>query len=172
MLFGLVRSQVTCVVTHERVCNFQTGVILCCSCSLGAKFHVFSLMNEYVIVYTGVILCCSWSLGAVVHVFLLMNECVIKITCNTLLISTNNIEWYLHRKLHTRSWVTTHVTWILTSTNNIEWLCCSCLLGAVLHVFLLKNECVIVYTGVILCCSGSLEANLHVEHEQRRMSPV
>jgi hypothetical protein len=35
--------------------------------------------------------------------------------------STNNIEWHLFRQLHTRSWVTTHVTWLLTSTNNIEW---------------------------------------------------
>ena len=27
---------------------------------------------------------------------------------------------------------------------------------SVLHVFLLMNECVFVYTGVILCCSCSL----------------
>ena len=35
-------------------------------------------------------------------------------------------------------------------------LCCSCSLWVVLHVFLLMNECVIVYSGVILCCSCSL----------------
>jgi hypothetical protein len=57
-----------------------TGVILCCSCSLGAVSHVLLLMNECVIVYTGVILCCSCILGAVIHVFLLMNECVIVYT--------------------------------------------------------------------------------------------
>jgi hypothetical protein len=39
--------------------------------------HVFLLMNECVIIYTGVILCCSCSLGAKLHVLLLMNECVI-----------------------------------------------------------------------------------------------
>jgi hypothetical protein len=33
------------------------------------------------------------------------------------------------------------------------FLCCSCSLVAVVHVFLLINKCVIVYTGVILCCS-------------------
>jgi hypothetical protein len=38
-----------------------TGVILCCSCLLGAMLHVFLLMNEYVIVYIGVILCYSCS---------------------------------------------------------------------------------------------------------------
>jgi hypothetical protein len=124
-----------------------TGVILCCSCSLGAVSHVLFLMNECVIVYTGVILCCSCSLGAVSHVLLLMNECVIVYTgistnniewhlyrqlhtrawvkthVPRLLLSTNNIEWHLYRQLHTRSWVTTHVTWLLTSTNNIEYMC-------------------------------------------------
>jgi hypothetical protein len=39
-------------------------------------------------------------------------------------------------------------------------LCCSCSLGGVVHVFSLMNECVIVYAGVILCCSGSLVANI------------
>jgi hypothetical protein len=43
-------------------------------------------------------------------------------------------------------------------------LCCSCSLGAVLHVFLLLHECVIVYTGVILCCSCLLGAVLHNEN--------
>jgi hypothetical protein len=38
----------------------------------------------------------------------------------------------------------------------------SCSLGAVAHVVLLMNECLIVYTGVILCCSCSLGAKLHV----------
>jgi hypothetical protein len=41
-------------------------------------------------------------------------------------------------------------------------LCCSCSFGAVVNVFLLMNECVIVYTGVIICCSCSLGAVLHV----------
>ena len=41
-------------------------------------------------------------------------------------------------------------------------LCCSCSLGAVVHMVLLMNECVNVYTGVILCCSCSLGAVLNV----------
>jgi hypothetical protein len=41
-------------------------------------------------------------------------------------------------------------------------LCCSCSLGAVVHMVLFVNECVIVYTGVIICCSCSLGAVLDV----------
>ena len=41
-------------------------------------------------------------------------------------------------------------------------LCCSFSLGAVVHMVLLMNECVIVYTGVILCCSCSFGAVLNV----------
>ena len=35
-------------------------------------------------------------------------------------------------------------------------------LGAVVQMFLFMNECVVVYTGVILCCSCSLGAVLDV----------
>ena len=69
MLVVLVRSRVTCFFLINECVIVYTGVILCCSCSLGAVVHVFLLMNKCVIVYTGVILCCSCSLGAVVHVF-------------------------------------------------------------------------------------------------------
>ena len=69
MLFVLVRSRVTCVFLINECVIVYTGVILCCSCSLGAVSHVLLLMNECVIVYTGVILCCSCSLGGVLHVF-------------------------------------------------------------------------------------------------------
>jgi hypothetical protein len=74
MLFVLVRSRVRCVFLINECVIVYTGVILCCSCSLGAVEHMVLLMNECVIVYSCVILCCSCSLGAVVHVFLLMNE--------------------------------------------------------------------------------------------------
>jgi hypothetical protein len=67
MLFVFISSRVTCVFTHE----YRRKSVL----------HVFFLMNEWcVIVYTGVILCCSCSLGAVIYMFLLMNECVIVYT--------------------------------------------------------------------------------------------
>ena len=80
MLFVLVWSRVKCVFLINECVIVYTGVILCCSCSLGAVVNVFLLMNECVNVYTGVILCCSCSLGAVVHMVLLMNECVIVYT--------------------------------------------------------------------------------------------
>jgi hypothetical protein len=101
MLFVIVRSQVTCVVTHERVCNclyrchsmlFMLVRSRCtygfthervCNCLYRSHYMLFVLVrsrvtcvfliNECVIVYTGVILCCSCSLAAVLHVFLLMN---------------------------------------------------------------------------------------------------
>ena len=55
MLFVLVMSRVTCVFTHERVCN----CLLRCHSMLfvfdmrRVRAHVFLLMNEYVFVYTG-----------------------------------------------------------------------------------------------------------------------
>jgi hypothetical protein len=68
MLFVLAMSRVTCVFHINECVIVYTGVILCCSCSLGAVVHVLLLMNECIIVYTGVI-----------HVILLLT-------------STNNIE--------------------------------------------------------------------------------
>ena len=90
MLFVLVRGRVTCVFTHERVCNclFRSHSMLfvlvmsrdrcvftherVCNCLYRSHsmlfvlvrgvLHGFLLMNECVIVYTGVILCCSCSL--------------------------------------------------------------------------------------------------------------
>ena len=90
MLFVFVMSRVTCVFTHERVCNFlfrshymlfvfNMRLVICvfthervCNCLFSCHsmlfvlvmsvLHVFLLMNECVIVYTGVILCCSCSL--------------------------------------------------------------------------------------------------------------
>jgi hypothetical protein len=128
MLFVLVRSHVTCVFLINKCVIVYTGVILCCSCSLGAVVHVFNNIEwhlyrqlhihswvkthvtwlltstnniECVIVYSGVILCCSCSLGAVVQMVLLINE------------------------------------YVIVYTGVI--LCCSCSLGAVVHVFLLMN---------------------------------
>jgi hypothetical protein len=76
-----------------------TGVILCCSCLIGAVVHVFLLMHACVIVYTGVILCCSCLLGAVLHVFLLKNECVIVyMSNNTCNLAPNEHEQ--HRMTH------------------------------------------------------------------------
>ena len=62
MLFVLVMSRVTCVFTHERVCNclFRSHSMLFVLVS--GVLHVFLLMNECVIVYSGVILCCMCSL--------------------------------------------------------------------------------------------------------------
>jgi hypothetical protein len=136
MLIVLIRSRVTCVFTHEWVCN----------CLYRSHSMLFVLVR-------------------------------IRVTCVVtheqtyvprLLTSTNNIVWHLNRKLHTRSWIKTHVTWFLTSTNNIEWHLYRQLhtrawvKWAVVQMFLFMNECVIVYTGVILCCSCSLGAKLHV----------
>ena len=62
MLFVLVMSRVTCVFTHERVCNF----LFRCHSMLFVfdmrRVTCVLLMNKCVIVYTGVILCCSCSL--------------------------------------------------------------------------------------------------------------
>jgi hypothetical protein len=241
----LVRSRVTCVFTHEWVCNCLYRSHSMLFVLVRSVLHVLLLMNECIIVYRCVILCCSCSLGTKLHVFLFMkewllyrqlhthswvkthvsrllistnniewhlykqlhprwsrvtcvfthewvcnclyrshsmlfvlvrsrvtcvfliNECVIVYACVILccswllLISTNNIEWHLYRQLHTRWWVTTHVTRHPTSTNSIEWLL-NRPLGAKLHVLLLMKECVIVYSVVILCCSCSLGAVLHV----------
>jgi hypothetical protein len=84
----------------------------------------------------------------------------VKTHVSRLLISTNNIEWHLHRQLHTRSGVNTHVIFLLTSTNNIEWHLV--LVRSRVTCVFLRNECVIVYTGVILCCSCSLGSVVHV----------
>ena len=62
MLFVLVRGVLHVFLFMNECVIVYTGVILCCSCSLGAVLHEFLLMNECVIVYTGVILCCSCSL--------------------------------------------------------------------------------------------------------------
>jgi hypothetical protein len=48
-------------------------------------------------------------------------------------------------------------------------LCCSCSLGAVVHVLLLMNECLIVYEGVMSINTFITALN---EHEQHRMTPV
>ena len=64
MLFVLVRIQVTCVVTHERVCNCLCRYHSMLFVLIRSVLHVILLMNECVIVYTGVILCCSCLLGA------------------------------------------------------------------------------------------------------------
>jgi hypothetical protein len=45
MLFVLIRSRVTCVFLINECVNVNTGVFLCCSCSLGAVVHVLLLMN-------------------------------------------------------------------------------------------------------------------------------
>ena len=62
MLFVFVMSRVTCVFTHERVCNFlfrSHYMLFVFNMSL---LYVFLLMKECVIVYSAVILCCSCSL--------------------------------------------------------------------------------------------------------------
>jgi hypothetical protein len=123
MLFVFVRSQVTCVVTHERVCNCLYRCHSMFFVLIRSHVTCVLLMNEYVIVYTGV-----------------------KTHVSRLLISTNNIEWHLYRQLHTRSWIKTSVPRLLNHEQHSS-------LGTKLHVFLFMNECVIVYSGVSLCCS-------------------
>ena len=62
MLFVLVMSRVTCVFTHERVCNCLFRCHSMLFVLVMSRATCVLLMNECVIVYTGVILCCSCSL--------------------------------------------------------------------------------------------------------------
>ena len=62
MLFVFDMRRVTCVFTHERVCNCLYRCHSMLFVLVMSGVYVFLLMNECVIVYSGVILCCSCSL--------------------------------------------------------------------------------------------------------------